>query len=305
MSSGAINKDRWRQQWRLGARCGAASLPGAPVLSAGLAVPGLSASLATWPAGPSPAQPSHVGAASVSSESVWHMLVILLRWKMQLYNPLHPVPQLLQDEPCGGRRAGSLSTGRPGAQHFQGVGQRLGPKQSETMFQVQSLELGEGPRAPCMAEVPRPRSYTARPPPSPAAQRRLPTHRLGQEQQPSPHRRAEGPGSLHLDGRVAASQRAPLRALGQPRVRPPTRQHTLEVRAAARSHVCSWTTAFKSPEGIHGDGGQPDLPSDLSHDQGHRLGEENAAWAGVLRAGHQGGHGPGREAPARQPSGPG
>lgn len=184
------------------------------------------------------------------------MLVILLRWKMQLYNPLHPVPQLLQDEPCGGRRAGSLSTGRPGAQRFEGVGRRLGPKQSETRCQVQGLELGEGPRAPCMAEVPRPRSCTARAPPSPAAQTRLPAHGLEQEEQPSPHGRVEQPGSLHLDSRVAASQRAPPQVLGQPQGRPPTWQHTLEVGAAGRGHACSWTTAFKSPEGIRGDGGR-------------------------------------------------
>lgn len=120
MSSGIINKDRWRQQWQLGA----------PVLSAW---PGR-----TW-AECQPrvlvcgARPGRVRAASVSSECIWHMLVILLRWETQLYNPLHPIPQLLQDEPCSGRRAGSLSTGRPGAQRFQGVGRRLGPKQNETM----------------------------------------------------------------------------------------------------------------------------------------------------------------------------
>ena len=46
------------------------------------------------------------------------------------------------------------------------------------------------------------------------------------------------------------------------------------------------------------------LPSDLSHDQGHMLGDKNAAWAGVLSVGHQGGRGPGQEAPDGEPSGP-
>lgn len=135
------------------------------------------------------------------------------------------------------------------------------------------------------AEVPRPGSCTTGAPSGPAAERRLPAHGVGQEGQPSPRGRTEGPGSLHPDGHVAASQ-GPPRALGQPRVRPPSQQHMLEVRAAAvRSHTWSWTTAFKSPEGIHRDGGRPLTCLLTFHTTGHMLGEENTAWAGVLRSG--------------------
>ena len=100
--------------------------------------------------------------------------------------------------------------------------------------------------------------------------------------------------------------RAPPQALGQPRVRPASQQHMLEVRAAAvRSHTWSWTIVFKSPEGIHRDGGRPLTCLLTFHTRGHMLGGENTAWAGVLRAGRQGGHRPGWEAPDEEPTGPG